>query len=88
MFATSHIKIIKFMFPGINIFWAQLILILAWADKWGLKWVWEEPKTYLCPWTQTVSLIYHFGGLRENNNWKNDKTKAWMIMQACKCAPF
>ena len=34
-----HIITIEFMFAGINMFWARLRLI----------WVWEGPKTYLCP---------------------------------------
>ena len=40
---------IEFMFAGINMFWARLRLILARAARRGLKWVWEGPKTYLCP---------------------------------------
>ena len=62
--ARFFIKAIEFMFLGINMFWARVILILARAARRGLKCVlgMRRPKT--CPRLERKLFYYcyHFGG--------------------------
>ena len=46
---AQNIKTIEFMFVGINMFWAQLRLILARATRWGLKWVLRTAQNIFMP---------------------------------------
>lgn len=55
-------KIIKFMLTGINKFWMQPRVILAWAARQGLKWLRERPKNIFMPKNiNSTTLWRHWG---------------------------
>ena len=65
---------IEFMFKGINIFWAWLRVILTWAFRPGLKWLWVGTKTYLGSktWTVVQTIITTLEGTEKIKTEKNN----------------
>ena len=68
------------MFVGINMFWAQLTLILAQAATWGLKWVWEGPKNI-----NSITINITLEGIEKIKTEKNDKkhSEEYFFHQRC-----
>lgn len=65
------------MFQGINIFWAWLRVILTWAFRPGLKWLWVGTKTYLGSktWTVVQTIITTLEGTEKI---KTEKMTTWL----------
>ena len=66
-------KTTEFMFAGINLFWAQLRLILARAVRRGLKWALRRAQNIFMPKNiNSVTIIITLEGIERINTEKND----------------
>ena len=68
---VSFIKTMELIFAL-----ARLRVILAWAAKKGLKWLWAVHKTYLCPRIETVLLLLLLWS-RALKKLVDDSKRAW-----------
>ena len=68
--SVNYNKTIEFKFAGIAMFWAPLRLILTRAAK-GLNALWEGPKTYLCPRTNSLTITVTLEGIAKIKTEKN-----------------
>ena len=65
------IKTIEFMFAGINMFWARLRLILAWAVRRGLKWTLRRAQNIFMPKSiNSITIIITLEGIERINTEK------------------
>ena len=69
--SVNYNKTIEFKFAGIAMFWAPLRLILTRAANQGLKALWEGPKTYLCPRTNSLTITVTLEGIAKIKTEKN-----------------